>query len=265
MATAAWAACGAWQGAAPLGGLAGRLDLVRAVIWYGFILHLFRAAEPADGGPRRDRLDGLFLGIGVVSALAVGAAVLTARAGADGIVSLASPGIALRLILALGQLLLLENLYRNTEQDLRWNVKSRLHRPRWACRVRRPAMRRRGVAASGLAGAGRGAPRGRGRGLPAAGRGGGAEPQLVDQHPRLAQRRPAYGDAGGQRRVPAGGRRGRPAGAAVRGNLRPRVGQCRADQSGVCRRPSRGGAADVGLGTQPAAAGRDRSLLHQPL
>ncbi len=120
--TAAWAASGVWQTDEPLAGLTGTLDLVRAVAWYGFALHLFRAAEPADTSSRRDGLDTLFVSIGAAAALGVAAAILFGRADATGIVSLTSPGIALRLLLSLGQLLLIENLYRNTEPDLRWNV-----------------------------------------------------------------------------------------------------------------------------------------------
>lgn len=122
LATAAWAASALWQLDEPLGGVAGSLDLVRATVWYGFILHLFRAAEPADTAARRDRLDVLFVAIGVVAALGVAAAILFGRAGSEGVVSLTSPAVALRLMLALGQLLLIENLYRNTEPDSRWNV-----------------------------------------------------------------------------------------------------------------------------------------------
>ncbi len=125
--TAAWAVACAWQATPPLAGAAAAIDLLRGLTWYGFVLHLYRKtlvtyparepAEPARTGPSR-----LFSLIGGAALLATTAAVLSGHAGAAGPVSLASPGVALRLALAVCQLLLLENLYRNTQQDMRWNL-----------------------------------------------------------------------------------------------------------------------------------------------
>ena len=116
--SAAWATAAAWQHASPLEGAAGALDLVRALVWYGFVLHLFGRSLPAGGSAPWT----VFRSIGALATLGVAAAVLSGQSGAAGIVTLASPGVALRLALAVCQLLLLENLYRNTEHELRWSI-----------------------------------------------------------------------------------------------------------------------------------------------
>ncbi len=120
--TAAWAGAAAWQGSAPLGGLPGSLDLVRALIWYGFVLHLFRGTVSSERGLPRAAAWRLFAALGAMLLAGVAAAVLTGRGAGGGGMTLAAPGLALRVALAVCQLLLLENLYRNTPQDLRWNV-----------------------------------------------------------------------------------------------------------------------------------------------
>jgi len=111
--TAAWAAATAATGV-PLGGVAGTLDLLRALAWYGFCLHLYRRA-PAAGQT-------LFAALGLLALLAVAATLLAGQADAGGAVSLLSPALFLRLALAICQLLLLENLYRGTAPDRRWHV-----------------------------------------------------------------------------------------------------------------------------------------------
>ncbi len=126
-ATAAWSAASAWDWSAPLDGLAGGLDLFRALVWYGFVLHLFWRSLPAGAARWRRGPATIFAAIGVAAVLAVAAGLALPEAGAvagttAGTVSLTSPPVALRLGLAVCQLLLLENLYRATRDDLRWNV-----------------------------------------------------------------------------------------------------------------------------------------------
>src|SRR5579859_3038921 len=101
--TAAWAAATVVTGA-PLQGVANALDLLRAVAWYGFCLHLYRRATAAGRT--------LFTILGLLALLGVFATLATGEAAASGTVSLFSPALALRLALAICQLLLLENLYR---------------------------------------------------------------------------------------------------------------------------------------------------------
>ena len=116
LATALWASAGAVWGAAQTGPN-GLLDLVRAGAWYGLTLHLYRRTVS-------DRAQARFYG--VAGAAVLGAACLSAVSGQHGAapaaVSLLSFGILLRLLLAVGELVLIENLYRGTAPELRWHV-----------------------------------------------------------------------------------------------------------------------------------------------
>ena len=115
--TAAWAIGGALSRQFPLAGLDGALDYVRAAAWYGFVLHLYRRAFPqTDASSRFFMLAGIGVAAGTVAVLAL-AAPLTPSG-----VSLGSGGLALRLFVALAQLLVLENLYRNSTEALRWTL-----------------------------------------------------------------------------------------------------------------------------------------------
>jgi signal transduction histidine kinase len=114
---AAAAGTGVWAGAAALSAppqVAAALDLARLLAWYGFCLHLYR--RTLDGADR------VFTGIGVAGVLCAAAIVLVGRADLGGIVSLASPAILLRLALAIGELLLLENISRGAAPEQRWHV-----------------------------------------------------------------------------------------------------------------------------------------------
>jgi putative PEP-CTERM system histidine kinase len=143
LATAAWAAAGAADWRRPLDGLAGQFDLLRAGLWYLLILHLCHRVTPdaVAGGARLRRT----LVAVAVAALAVAGIVLALgggiQAGGNGgehaaliialgpdqiglgtRLSLPSGGLLLRLVIAVCQLLLVENLYRNTPDELRWNI-----------------------------------------------------------------------------------------------------------------------------------------------
>jgi putative PEP-CTERM system histidine kinase len=114
--TVAWSAAalappGSWHDAA------GLLDLGQLAAWCGFALHLYRRFVPRSPQPAR-----AFAVTGALIALMVGSATMIVTAGADREMSLLSVGIALRLGLAICQLLLLENLFRNTVEDALWNV-----------------------------------------------------------------------------------------------------------------------------------------------
>jgi putative PEP-CTERM system histidine kinase len=102
----------------PLGGVPGLLDLLRLAGWYGFALHVYHRFVPGGGaGPGRT-----FTVMGVLIALMVGGAMLIGGFRIGGAVSLLSAAIAARLVLAICQLLLLENLFRNAAEDSRWNI-----------------------------------------------------------------------------------------------------------------------------------------------
>jgi putative PEP-CTERM system histidine kinase len=114
--TAAWAAAVATAPETPLAALPGGLELARDAAWYGF--GLFLLPPPAPGArPLRRTL----LGFGVVVlAIAIGAAIISPAS--DTGLTLASPAIAARLGFAVANLLLVENLYRNSRPERRWHI-----------------------------------------------------------------------------------------------------------------------------------------------
>ncbi len=109
--TALWAGAGALA-ASPR--LVAELDLLRLLAWYGFCLHLYRRAI--------NNADRLFTTIGIACGLCVVAIAAFGQVGLDGVVSIATPAIIVRLALAIGQLLLLENIYRGAAPEQRWHV-----------------------------------------------------------------------------------------------------------------------------------------------
>ncbi len=116
LATASWAAAGAFYGAAQTGPDS-LLDLLRAGAWYGVSLHLYRRTVS-------DRAQARFYGVAGVAVVAAAclSALLGHPAAAPGAVSLLSFGILLRLLLAIGEIVLIENLYRGTAPEGRWHV-----------------------------------------------------------------------------------------------------------------------------------------------
>ncbi len=115
--TAAWAAWAAIMGDMQLNGVAGSLDLARALCWYGFILHLYRRSVPEGG-----QAGVAFRTMGFIALLVIAVGSLLEWGGGGAPVSLWSFGIAARMGLAICQLLLIENLYLNTPAHARWHV-----------------------------------------------------------------------------------------------------------------------------------------------
>lgn len=116
--TVLWAgACVVALAANPLGGAAGLIDLMRLAAWYGVTLHLYRRFVPGRAGPGR-----AFAVMGALVALMVGGAMLVGLGRIGGASSLVSAGVAVRLVLAICEVLLLENLLRNAPEEARWNV-----------------------------------------------------------------------------------------------------------------------------------------------
>lgn len=115
--TAAWAGSAGFWPEADLGSITGPLDLVRALAWYVFLLNLYRRSAARSDGLRH-----------AFTAIAVCAAVLGAISVSYGVFareqpfSLFSLPIALRLGLAVCELLLIENLYFNLPEHARWHV-----------------------------------------------------------------------------------------------------------------------------------------------
>ena len=113
--TAGWAACLAFGPAFTDAALA-VLDLGLMAAWSGFLLHLHGRSAP--NGSRQQRL---FVGFGLVIALAAAAGLMGAGAGLPS-GSAQMVEFEASLALAVCALLLIENTYRNTPEELRWHV-----------------------------------------------------------------------------------------------------------------------------------------------
>ncbi len=114
-ATALWAAAVAAIALGPAAPVAFVLDLLRPVVWLAFILHLYRRA--ALGG-RQSRQ--ILLMLGLLAVLVAGAILLLGRNGS---------GISLRIVwvmglmgLSIATILVIENLWLGTPEDVRWHV-----------------------------------------------------------------------------------------------------------------------------------------------
>ncbi len=114
--TAAWAAFVAALPEAPLAGLPGALELARDAAWYGFGLLLLPPPTPALRPLRR-----ALFGLGVIAVAIALFSMLAAGVLEPGL-AFASPAIVTRLGFAVANLLLVENLYRNTRPEQRWHI-----------------------------------------------------------------------------------------------------------------------------------------------
>jgi putative PEP-CTERM system histidine kinase len=101
----------------PTGGVTGWLEVARAVAWYGFILHLYRRSVVVHHQLRQ-----VFTTMGLLALLLVGGLPLIDALSTGTETSLWSAGTAVRLGIAVGNILLLENLYFNTPSDARWHI-----------------------------------------------------------------------------------------------------------------------------------------------
>jgi putative PEP-CTERM system histidine kinase len=101
----------------PLLGAPGVLDLLRVTTWYAVTLHFYRRFVSGRTGPGRP-----FVVMGALIALMVVGAMLAGLSRTGAGLTLFSLGLAVRLLLAICELLLLENLLRNAPEEARWNV-----------------------------------------------------------------------------------------------------------------------------------------------
>jgi putative PEP-CTERM system histidine kinase len=115
--TAAWALSVAMWWRTPLGAIPRSLELVRAAAWYGFILHLYRRGHGV-----KQALMPVFVTMGLVAALIVGGMPLLDMLLQSTTGAIFSLQVATRLTFAVGTLLLIENLYRNSSEDERWHI-----------------------------------------------------------------------------------------------------------------------------------------------
>jgi putative PEP-CTERM system histidine kinase len=112
LATALWAGLAAahlWT----LDGRVGELGVLRSVAWYGVLLHLYARVVPL----RRVRRPFVGVGLGVLALLALLASGLMPAGTA-----LLTGQIVARLAVAVGSVLLIENIWFNAEQEDRWHV-----------------------------------------------------------------------------------------------------------------------------------------------
>jgi putative PEP-CTERM system histidine kinase len=114
--TALWAAAVALS-PAPFEGLPAWLELARSAAWYGFILHLYRRTVTV-----RRELVQTFVTMGLLALLLVGGLPLIDALANQPATALWSAGAAIRLGFAVGNVLLLENLYFNTPPETRWHI-----------------------------------------------------------------------------------------------------------------------------------------------
>lgn len=115
--TSGWAILIAISWRFPVGPAVPWLEIGRAALWYGFILHLYKNTLGA-----RDHARTVFEPLGVLAV-----AFLSATLILEGHYGLRLPfigtlGISTRIGLIVCTVLLLENLYRNTPADARWNI-----------------------------------------------------------------------------------------------------------------------------------------------
>jgi putative PEP-CTERM system histidine kinase len=116
IATGLWAAAVAAISLVPAAPVAFALDLLRPAVWLAFILHLYRRA--ALGGRQSGQI---LLMLGLLAVLVAGAALLFGRTGGGGI-SLRIVWVMSLMGLAIGTVLVIENLWLSTPDDLRWHI-----------------------------------------------------------------------------------------------------------------------------------------------
>jgi putative PEP-CTERM system histidine kinase len=102
--------------AVPFTGVAGLLDLVRLAAWCVFAQHLYYRFVRSAG------LGTALAVMGALIALMVSGALLASGLWVGNWPLLLSVGIAVRLVLAICLLLVVENLFRNASEDARWNI-----------------------------------------------------------------------------------------------------------------------------------------------
>ena len=117
VATAVWAAAVASMSLLPTAPIAFALDLLRPIAWLAFALHLYRRA--AVGGRRPNQI---LLMLGLLAILVLAAALLFGRHTPSGAFNLRTIWVLALLGLAIGMLLVIENLYLGTPEEFRWYI-----------------------------------------------------------------------------------------------------------------------------------------------
>ena len=114
--SAIWAGMFAWGVGLPWGGPGGLVDLLRSIVWYLFLLHLYRRTVSG-----RNSLSQAFIVTGLVGLVIVLTGVISGYALRSG-GTLWSVSTGVRLGLAVCNILLIENLYRNAPPVAKWHI-----------------------------------------------------------------------------------------------------------------------------------------------
>ncbi len=114
--SAVWAGLFALGVGLPWGGPGGLVDLLRSVVWYLFLLQLYRRTVSG-----RNSLSQTFIVTGLVALVIVLTGIISGYALRSG-GTLWSVSTGVRLGLAVCNILLIENLYRNAPQAAKWHI-----------------------------------------------------------------------------------------------------------------------------------------------
>ena len=115
--TAVWAGIVAGGAFVPSPPLIIALELLRPAIWLIFLVHLYRRTALGGGQPHQ-----IYIMLALIGLLAVVAILLFARTGPAGAVNLRTVWVMALIALATSTLLVVENLYFATPEDVRWHV-----------------------------------------------------------------------------------------------------------------------------------------------
>ena len=115
--TVAWAGTIAMAPHSPFGAFAVILELLRPAAWCAFVMHLYRRTVLAG----RHRSQALAI-LAMLALLMLVVVLFLERNAAPEAVTLWSAWMIGRLGLAVASLLLIENLYLNTPEDIRWHI-----------------------------------------------------------------------------------------------------------------------------------------------
>lgn len=114
--SALWAGMFAFGVGLPWGGPGGLVDILRSIVWYLFLLHLYRRTVTG-----RSSMSQAFIVTGLVVSVIVITGVVSGYALRGGNTGW-SVATGVRVGLAVCNILLIENLYRNAPQEAKWHI-----------------------------------------------------------------------------------------------------------------------------------------------
>ena len=122
LATAAWGISVATRLFLPAPALILVLDLLRPAVWLVFLVHLYRRTALGGRQPRQ-----IYIMLGLIAALAAVAILLFGQSGTAGLINpgalnLRTVWVMSLIALAIGTLLVIENLYLATPEEVRWHI-----------------------------------------------------------------------------------------------------------------------------------------------